>query len=404
MRRIDSRLQTITETLRKPLPEVASADLITGQHVSRFDPSVNAGEAPAPWSMQVDMLARRIFTALYGRPQTGEQQSPLERAEDAKRARDLGAEIAALQQGHTDLTSAPWYPVRPGDLVHVHYEAGGMLDAFGETYRIAAGSDGFLSMQLLCHTLPDTEDPEGMVGCYAVDDDPDPLMELWFEAGPHRLTIVRDGQVVHDGGRRGRGTAAARVLFEAERHAATMREVQRYLERGEPELALARLTSGKPLPPCRAPGIMPEQPDCPRPRGHRPPCSDDPDYVTPPHECPALPEQLYAVVSVDAKVEGVHFAGLCGDRDTAVDHASGFDSYREDLTERYVKPLPGVPGEMVLTLPQENQHRVVGTQLVAVVPLQVLPDLRAEEERAAEGMATALDPEDYADDYRDVDE
>ncbi|MFE9923296.1 hypothetical protein ACFYQA_17425 [Streptomyces sp. NPDC005774] len=202
MRRTDPRLQIITETLRKPLPEVAPADLITGQHVSRFDPAVNVGEAPAPWSMQVDMLARHVFTALYGRPDTGEQQSPLAQAEDAKRARDLGAEIAALQQGHTDLTSAPWYPARPGDLVHVHYEQAGQCPAFGETYLIAAAADGFLSMQLLCDTLPDGEDRHGMVGCYAVEDDPDPLMELWFEAGPHRLTLVRDGRPVHIGGAR----------------------------------------------------------------------------------------------------------------------------------------------------------------------------------------------------------
>lgn len=99
-----------------------------------------------------------------------------------------------------DLESAPWHPVRPGDLVHVHYEAGGISDPFGETYIIGAAEHGFLSMQLLAHTLPEAEDTAGLVGCFAVEDDPDPLMELWFEAGPHRLTIVRDGRVVHNGG------------------------------------------------------------------------------------------------------------------------------------------------------------------------------------------------------------
>ncbi|MGW1035043.1 hypothetical protein ACWD4Z_23005 [Streptomyces antibioticus] len=125
--------------------------------------------------------------------------SPLAQAEDAKRARDLAGEIGALMAGGTALESAPWYPARPGDLVHVHYEAGGVTAAFGETYRITAGAHGFLSMRLLCHTLPDGEPAEGVVGCFAVDDDPDPLMELWMEAGPQRLTIVRDGRVVHAG-------------------------------------------------------------------------------------------------------------------------------------------------------------------------------------------------------------
>ncbi|MGW6292461.1 hypothetical protein [Streptomyces sp. NPDC055058] len=128
------------------------------------------------------------------------QLSPLAQADNAKRARDIVGEIAALQRGHTALTAAPWYPARPGDLVHVHYEQAGEFAPFGETYLISAGDGGFLSMQLLCHTLQDTEFVDSMVGCFATDDDPDPLMELWMEAGPHRLTIVRDGRPIHIGG------------------------------------------------------------------------------------------------------------------------------------------------------------------------------------------------------------
>ncbi|MFE7966945.1 hypothetical protein ACFU0X_28525 [Streptomyces cellulosae] len=198
MRRTEA-LKIITRVLRQPVPDVPVADLIAGHPVAAFDPA--ATDRPKPWGMQVDVLALKIAAELPLAEDS--EQSPLARAEDAKRRRDLGAELDILMGAGAALTSAPWYPSRPGDLVHVHYEAGGLSDAFGETYRITAGADGFLSMQLLCHTLPDdTEHADGMVGCFAVDDDPDPLSDLWFEAGPHRLTIIRDGRPVHIGGAR----------------------------------------------------------------------------------------------------------------------------------------------------------------------------------------------------------
>ncbi|MFF5958443.1 hypothetical protein [Streptomyces luteogriseus] len=196
MRRTEA-LKIITKVLRQPVDDVPAADLIYGRPLAHIESPTP--DAPQPWAVQVDVLALKIAAQLPLAEDA--EQSPLDRAEDAKRRRDLGGELAALQQGHTDLTSAPWYPARPGDLVHVHYEAGGQMAAFGETYLVAAGAHGFLSMQLLCHTLPEeTEFADGMVGCFTVDDDPDPLMQLWFEAGPHRLTIVRDGRPVHIGG------------------------------------------------------------------------------------------------------------------------------------------------------------------------------------------------------------
>ena len=198
MRRTEA-LKIITRVLKQPVDDVPAADLIYGRALAHIENP--APETQRPWAMQVDVLALKIAAQL---PLADEPElSPLARAEDAKRRRDLGGELAALQQGHTDLTAAPWYPSRPGDLVHVHYEAAGQMAAFGETYRVTAGAHGFLSLQLQCHTLPaDTEFLDGMVGCFAVDDDPDPLMELWFEAGPHRLTVVRDGRPVHIGGAR----------------------------------------------------------------------------------------------------------------------------------------------------------------------------------------------------------
>jgi hypothetical protein len=95
--------------------------------------------------------------------------------------------------------------MRPGDLVHVAFETAGEHPAFGETYIVGEAGEGLLGMQLLAHTQPDTLSPaqaEGMAGWFAVDAAEDPLYEAWFEAGPHRLTIVRDGRAVHSGGAR----------------------------------------------------------------------------------------------------------------------------------------------------------------------------------------------------------
>ncbi|NUS29784.1 MAG: hypothetical protein HOV92_36975 [Streptomyces sp.] len=367
MRR-DPRLEIITEAIQRLIPGATPAFLTV--EVSETLPGTR--ERRNTWSGRPEGLATKVFTALYGRPRTEESLSPLARAEEAKRRRDLAGEVGVLMSAGADLESAPWHPVRPGDLVHVHYEAGGSSDAFGETYVVTAGEGGFLSMRLLAHTLQETAETSGLVGCFAVEDDPDPLMELWFEAGPQRLTIVRDGQVVHDGPARGRGQAATRILFEARGHAATMREVQRYLERGEPELALARLMSGKPLPPCGAPGFTAEQADCARARGHRGGCSDDPNYVEPPHECPTLPEQLYAVVSVGPTRRTVSFEGLYEDKDAALDVAAGWGLFRE----AEVRVGQGMPDYTFVDLLDPGKR-----SLAVVAPMPVKPDPRAEDDR-----------------------
>ncbi|MFJ4735254.1 hypothetical protein ACIP6V_23775 [Streptomyces sp. NPDC088770] len=193
----DVRLQIITETIEGLIPGSIPAFLsvkVTEAFPLDTRPRENS------WNGTVAALAERIFTALYGRPRYTPEVSPLAQAEDAKRARDLVGEVGILMSAGTDLESAPWHPVRPGDLVHVHYEAAGEMAAFGETYIVGPEDGGLMGMQLLAHTLPATTDRiEGMVGCFAVDAADDPLFALWFEAGPHRLTIVRDGRPVHAG-------------------------------------------------------------------------------------------------------------------------------------------------------------------------------------------------------------
>jgi hypothetical protein len=198
MRRTEA-LKVITRVLKQPVEGVPAADLIYGRALAHIE--APGPEAPQPWAMQVDVLALRIAAQL---PLTDDDQaSPVAQADDAKRRRDLVGEIGALTAGHDRLTSAAWYPVRPGDLVLIAYEQAGEFPAFGEAYAVEPGQhDGMLSLRLL-HAVANDGKPLGSVaGVFAVDDDPDPLMEPWMEAGPHRLTIVREGRPVHVGGAR----------------------------------------------------------------------------------------------------------------------------------------------------------------------------------------------------------
>lgn len=200
MRR-DSRLTTIREALTTgPDGNRRACQRIWGR---AYGASMDTGAAGNVWVSDPHELALRIFTRLYGSPDTTIAESPLARAATARHQSGIEGEITALMDAGTELASAPWHPARSGDLLHVHYEQAGDMPPFGETYIIAELDDGWFSMQLLAHTCPDAIGAGlGMVGCFAADSVQDPLYTAWFEAGPHRLTIVRDGRPVHVGGAR----------------------------------------------------------------------------------------------------------------------------------------------------------------------------------------------------------
>ncbi|MEV8101736.1 hypothetical protein [Streptomyces sp. NPDC088135] len=126
-----------------------------------------------------------------------ENRSPLARAEEAKRRRDLGGELDALVGGHRALTEAPWYPSRPGDRLLITLEAGDAAPSGAELYEVVEGSGGGMELRLI------EVSPEGSSGgWYAGPPElygSDPVETPWMEAGPDRLTITRDGAVVHQG-------------------------------------------------------------------------------------------------------------------------------------------------------------------------------------------------------------
>ncbi|MER6532987.1 hypothetical protein ABT215_04030 [Streptomyces sp900105755] len=202
MRR-DPRLEIITEAVERLVPGATPA-FMTVTVTETLPGTSNPDGTPHrhEWSGKPEDLGTRVFTALYGRPRAEETLSPLAQAEDAKRARDIVGEVGILMSAGSGLWSAPWYPARPGDLVHVAYEQAGATPAVGETYIVGDAGDGLMSLQLLAVSPGRPPEQEQFSGPYATEAADCPLYGLWFEAGPHRLTVVRDGRPVHIGGAR----------------------------------------------------------------------------------------------------------------------------------------------------------------------------------------------------------
>ncbi|MER0485093.1 hypothetical protein ABR737_43385 [Streptomyces sp. Edi2] len=129
-------------------------------------------------------------------------ESPLSQAWDAKRNRDLGGELGAIMGGYQALTGAPWYPSRVGDLIQVTYEPCGTVEGFREVYRVIddPNTPEAKTLELVTHT---SKREDGFFGAFAGEPsygpESDPLETAWMEAGPDRLSITRDGEVVHQG-------------------------------------------------------------------------------------------------------------------------------------------------------------------------------------------------------------
>lgn len=125
-------------------------------------------------------------------------ESPLSKAEDAKRRRDIGGEIRELGDGHDALTGAPWYPAQVGDRLLVTYEETEQDPRWTETYEVAEGDGGALALRPVGHTAPD----DSLAGWFAGPPEVyggDPFETPWMEAGPDSLTVTRGGEIVHQG-------------------------------------------------------------------------------------------------------------------------------------------------------------------------------------------------------------
>jgi len=152
--------------------------------------------------------------------------SPRAAAEDAKARRDLPGELDTLMAADRKLRDQPWFPIQPGDVVcwSIAMPDGGR---HGETLVAVEDEDWPTEGGAPLRKVSET--PYETIGAGASDEDqadePDDLdddadepaepvdprvcefqdfYDVWFEAGPSRIAVIRHGQLVH--GRFVRGT------------------------------------------------------------------------------------------------------------------------------------------------------------------------------------------------------
>lgn len=126
--------------------------------------------------------------------------SPLSQATDAKRRRDLGAEIEILTAAGRDLESQPWMPLQPGDVVLTYQPDSGLTYAkLSETYL--AVDDGFGWIELRQVAASYTNEMSAAVDLHASASQAEAptcsIDDLWFEWGPATITVIRAGTVVY---------------------------------------------------------------------------------------------------------------------------------------------------------------------------------------------------------------
>lgn len=131
----------------------------------------------------------------------GEQLSPRQAAEDAKARRDLGAELGVLTAADDDLRAQPWFPIQPGDVVCWSID---MLDGsrYGETLVAVDDPDWSTEAGASLRKVSATAE-----SAKPTSDGPDyeDFYDIWFEAGPAKIAIIRHGHLVHGAVHAGEG-------------------------------------------------------------------------------------------------------------------------------------------------------------------------------------------------------
>ncbi len=116
-------------------------------------------------------------------------QSPNETAIKAMHHSHLGTAMTVLQAAEDNLEAQPWYPLQAGDVV---LSASAEDVGIGLTYLAEADerSASGVSLRLVSVTGADASD-------IADEDEHFPFTDLWFDAQPGTLTVIRAGHVVH---------------------------------------------------------------------------------------------------------------------------------------------------------------------------------------------------------------
>ncbi len=134
------------------------------------------------------------YFAITSIRKAGARPAPLVQAHEAKARRDPASELEVLTTADRELRSQPWFPIRPGDVVTWWIELPNVPGGHGETLLAVDEPD------------PMTEGDQAGAPLRLVSQSQsarfvNPALQsfndLWFEAGPDRLTVIRAGRVVH---------------------------------------------------------------------------------------------------------------------------------------------------------------------------------------------------------------
>lgn len=139
-------------------------------------------------------------------PGNGSASSPRALAEDAKRRRDIDGEISTLRAADQELRNQPWFPIQAGDVVVWSVDLPG--GRHGETLLAVEDPDyptqGGAPLKKVSETLHDLGDDADEDQDAELDDEQpvslpgyEDFYDLWFEAGPSSVAVIRQGQLVH---------------------------------------------------------------------------------------------------------------------------------------------------------------------------------------------------------------
>ncbi len=195
----------ITVSGEEPARDAALNVLKTGMDVSSVS---------RPYPNREDPGAR-VYVHARPRPQGPmPADAPLVLAQDAKRRRDLGAELAILTGAQRDLESQPWLPLQAGDVVLMYLpDAAANGGPLGETYLAVDDPDGFgVGLRQVSTRYGDDVGPAGEPAnmCVAHGEQGDPEDADWFcprcypngprpEPVPDPLLMARLDSIVNSG-------------------------------------------------------------------------------------------------------------------------------------------------------------------------------------------------------------
>ncbi len=141
---------------------------------------------------------RRYLSLIVDLEQGAGRRAPRAQAEQAKARRDIEAELGILMGAAHALSSQPWFPIRPGDVVAWWVELPGDPAGHGETLVAVANASRQTEAGAPLQRVSETEHGLGQDDAGGPEEPRyEDFQDVWFEAGPEQVTVIRAGRIVH---------------------------------------------------------------------------------------------------------------------------------------------------------------------------------------------------------------